>query len=206
MRRLLLRLRRGQISVPKTSRIVLLLIASSGWLASAPGASAQSAGNLEIGANYIYTRTNAPPGGCGCFSLNGGAGWIGFNFRRNLALIGEVSGSHASNIEGTTAGLTLTSFLGGLRYSRHHNRLAPFGQVLLGGAHASGELTPNSSGLAGSENGFAMTAGGGLDVALSHHFSLRAVQADYFLTRFTNSANDQQNNFRIGAGIVFRFR
>ena len=72
--------------------------------------------------------------------------------------------------------------------------------------HASGQLTPNSSGLAGSGNGFAMTAGGGLDVTLSHHFSLRAVQADYFLTRFSNSGNDRQNNFRIGAGIVYRFR
>jgi peptidoglycan-associated lipoprotein len=192
--------------MPKNFRIALLLIAFSGWLVSSPEALAESAGNLEIGANYIYTRTNAPPGGCGCFSLNGGAGWVGYNFRGNLALIGEVSGSHASDIEGTTASLTLSSFLGGLRYSRHHNRLAPFGQVLLGGAHASGELTPGSSGLAGSGNGFAMTAGGGLDVKLSHHFSLRVVQADYFLTRFNNSANDLQNNFRIGAGIVFRFR
>jgi len=206
MRRLLLHLRRGQIRVSKTFRVVLLLIAFSGWLVSAPEASAQSAGNLEIGANYIYTRSNAPPGDCGCFSLNGGAGWVGYNFMTNLALFGEVSGSHASNVEGTTGSLTLTSFLGGLRYSRHHNRLAPFGQVLLGGAHASGELTPNASGLAGSENGFAMTAGGGLDVTLSHHFSLRAVQADYFLTRFQNSGNDSQNNFRIGAGIVFHFR
>jgi hypothetical protein len=37
-------------------------------------------------------------------------------------------------------------------------------------------------------------------------FSLRVVQADYFLTRFNNSLNDLQNNFRIGAGIVFQFR
>ncbi|HSZ03498.1 MAG TPA: outer membrane beta-barrel protein [Terriglobales bacterium] len=192
--------------MPKNIRIALLLIASSGWMVSAHKALAQSAGNLEFGANYIYTRTNAPPGDCGCFSLNGGAGWVGYNFMTNLALVGEVSGSHASNIEGTTGSLTLTSFLGGLRYSRHHNRFAPFGQVLLGGAHASGQLTPNSSGLAGSGNGFAMTAGGGLDVTLSHHFSLRAVQADYFLTRFSNSGNDRQNNFRIGAGIVYRFR
>jgi outer membrane immunogenic protein len=185
-------------------RIVLLIVVFSGCLVSASVAVGQSTGKLEIGANYIYTRTNAPPGGCGCFSLNGGAGWVGYNFRDDLALIGELSGSQASNIEGTTGSLTLTSFLGGLRYSRHHNQLAPFGQVLLGVAHASGELTPNSSGLAGSDNGFALTAGGGLDVKLSHHFSLRVVQADYFLTHFNNSLNNRQNNFRIGAGIVFR--
>jgi outer membrane immunogenic protein len=192
--------------MPKNFRIALLLLVFSGCLVSAPEALAQSDDNLEIGANYIYIRTNAPPAGCGCFSLNGGAAWVGYNFRGNLALIGEVSGSGASNIEGTTGSLKLTSFLAGLRYSRHHSRLAPFGQVLLGGAHASGELTPNSSGLAGSETAFAMTAGGGLDVKLSHHLSLRVVQADYFLTHFNNSLNNRQNDFRIGAGLVFRFR
>jgi outer membrane immunogenic protein len=193
--------------MPKNLRIALLLVVVFfRCLVGAPSAVAQSAGKLEIGANDIYTRTNAPPGGCGCFSLNGGAGWVGYNFRGNLAVIGELSGSRASNIEGTTGSLTLTSFLGGLRYSRHHNQLAPFGQVLLGVAHASGDLTPNSSGLAGSDNGFALTAGGGLDVKLSHHFSLRVVQADYFLTHFNNSLNNRQNNFRIGAGMVFRFR
>jgi outer membrane immunogenic protein len=206
MRQLLLQLRRGEIRMPTNFRIALLLVVFSGWLFGSPDVLAQSADKLEIGANYIYTKTNAPPGGCGCFSLSGGAAGVGYNFRDNLALIGELSGSQASNIEGTTGSLTLTSFLGGLRYSRHHNQLAPFGQVLLGLAHASGELTPNSSGLAGSDNGFALTAGGGLDLKLSHHFSLRVVQADYFLTHFNNSLNHRQNNFRIGAGMVFRFR
>jgi len=81
----------------------------------------------------------------------------------------------------------------------------PFSQVLLGGAHASGALTPAPSGLAASANSFAMTAGGGVDINLTPHLALRAVQADYFLTRFNNGANDQQNNFRVGTGIVYRF-
>jgi hypothetical protein len=122
--------------------------------------------------------------------MNGGSGWFGYNFDRRLALVGEVGSELASNIDGTSAGLTLTSFLTGPRYSWHHtNRVVPFGQLLLGGAHASGALTPGVSGLAGSGNAFAMTAGGGVDVPLATHVALRAFQLDYYLTRFTNGVN-----------------
>ena len=99
---------------------------------------------VTVSSNYV--GANAPPGGCGCFSLNGGSGWFGYDFDRGLALVAEVSGSHAANINGTASDLTLTSYLFGPRYSRQFkNRLLPFAQVLLGGAHASGALrTPRS--------------------------------------------------------------
>ena len=44
-----------------------------------------------------------------------------------------------------------------------------------------------------------MTAGGGLDIGLTEHIMLRAIQADYYLTHFDNGVNTRQNNFRIGA-------
>jgi len=50
-----------------------------------------------------------------------------------------------------------------------------------------------------------MTAGGGIDVKLSKHFSIRPVQAEYFLTKIPDGLNNPQNNFRFSAGIVFRF-
>jgi len=200
--------------MPKKFRIALLLVVFCGWLAASPESVAQSAArfggisaaNLQAGVDYAYVRTNAPPGGCGCFSLNGGAGWVGYELRDNLAVIGEVSASHATSIQGTMASLTFTTFTGGVRYSRHYGQLAPFGQLLLGAVHASGALTPDSSGLPGSYNAFAMTAGGGFDVKLSRYLSLRAVEADYFLTHLKNLVNDHQNNFRIGTGVIFRFR
>jgi len=169
-------------------------------------ASAQTATRMQLGVNYDYVGANAPPGGCGCFSLNGGSGWFGYNFDRSLALVGEVSGSHAGNINGTPSDLTLTSYLFGPRYSRQFkNRLLPFAQVLLGGAHASGALTPSPSGVASSANSFAMTLGGGLDIRMGHRLALRPLQADYYLTRFPNGVNGHQNNFRLAAGIVFYF-
>jgi outer membrane immunogenic protein len=198
---------RGEMRMSKLFRAAILPTICFGWLAlSASGTSAQTFDRMELGANYNYLRTNAPPNACGCFSLNGGGGWFAYNFTDSLALVGEVGSARASNIDGTAAGLTLTSFLGGPRYSLPLNyRIVPFAQLLLGGAHASGALTPGASGAAGSANSFAMTAGGGVDVKLASHVALRAFQIDYYLTRFDNGANNRQNNFRISAGIVFRF-
>ena len=64
---------------------------------------------------------------------------------------------------------------------------------------------PEPSGLAGSANAFAMAAGGGVDVELAHHWSVRLVQVDYYLTRFDNAGNDHQNNVPVGIGTAFRF-
>ena len=160
---------------------------------------------VDVGVDYNYVRTNAPPGGCGCITLHGGDGWVAFNFTHSIAIVGQVSGQHASNIEGRGADLTFTSFLAGPRYSFNvTRRVLPFAQVLLGGAHASGNLAPDNTG-AGSSNAFAMTAGGGVDIGLNRHFAIRAAQIDYFMTRFSNGVNDRQNNLRLSAGIVLRF-
>jgi len=167
---------------------------------------AQDVSRVDMGVDYNYVRTNAPPGGCGCITLRGGDGWVAFNFTHSIAIVGQVSGQHAANIEGSGADLTWSSFLVGPRYSfTVTRRIVPFAQVLLGGAHATGSLAPDNIGIAGSSNAFAMTAGGGLDIGLRRHLAIRAAQIDYFLTRFSNGVNDRQNNLRLSAGIVLRF-
>jgi outer membrane immunogenic protein len=171
----------------------------------AANASAQSGSLLDAGVNYNYARTNAAPGDCGCINLQGGSGWVGYNFTHSFGVVGEVASQHASNISPFAADLTLTSFLGGVRYKRGiGQRLTPFGQVLLGGVHASGSMAPGNSGIPGSPNAFAMAAGGGIDLRLSRHFAFRMFQADYYYTRLTNGVNDHQNNLRIGAGLLIR--
>jgi peptidoglycan-associated lipoprotein len=138
--------------------------------------------------------------------MNGGNGWVAFNFRRSLGIVGEIATQHASNISGTGIDLTLTSYLAGPRYIwTRSDRFRPFAQILLGGAHAGGTLAPGSSGLAGSSNAFALIAGGGLDVNLTRHIALRAIEADYYLTRFDNGVNHHQNNLRLAAGVIVRF-
>jgi peptidoglycan-associated lipoprotein len=193
------------LAVSTLSKTVALLLLTVGFTVPR-SALAQSAPRAEIGVNYNYVRSNLPAGGCGCFGLNGGSGWVAFNFSRSLGLVGEIASQTASNISSTGTDLTLTSYLAGPRYTwGHAHHLAPFAQALLGGAHASGSLAPGNSGLAGSANAFAMTAGGGLDIGLTRHIALRAFEVDYYLTRFDNGVNDHQNNLRIAAGVVIRF-
>jgi len=182
-----------------------LLALGCGTVAALP-AVAQSRSLVDVGGEYNYVRTNTPADNCGCFNLNGGSGWIGFNFNRSFGIVGEVASQHASNISSSGADLTLTSYLAGPRYTWGRSRhVAPYAQVLVGGAHASGSLAPGNSGLPGASNTFGMTAGGGWDIGLSRHLSLRAFEAAYYLTRFENGTNDHQNNLRLGAGLMIRF-
>jgi outer membrane immunogenic protein len=190
----------------KSCRAAMLAIAFGSIVWGAGTGFAQQIEKLEVGSEYTYVRTNAPPGGCGCISLQGGGGWLGYNFVSNMALVAEAGNERAWNIESTAYAFHITSLLAGPRYSwRHSNHIEPFVQLLLGAAHGSGGLTPVASGLPGSANAFALAAGGGIDVELARHWALRTVQVDYYLTHFANGVNDRQNNSRINAGLMFRF-
>jgi outer membrane immunogenic protein len=175
-----------------------------------PGASAQSARHFEAGASYSFVRSNGPVDSCGCFSMNGGSGWFSYRFYRNWSAVGEFGAVRAPSIGAAGADLTLVTYLGGPRYDwRHHwrysSRLTPFGQVLLGGVHASGSLAPGTLITPGTPNSFAMTAGGGADIRLTSRWNIRAFQADYLLTRLNNGGNNRQNNLRLSFGVIYRF-
>jgi hypothetical protein len=123
-----------------------------------------------------------------------------------VAIVGLVRGQRASDIDGSGDDLTLTSLVAGPRYSiAVTRRFVPFAQVLLGGVHASGSLAPGNTVVEASSNAFAMLAGGRLDVGLNRLFTIRALEADHFMTRFKNGLNDRQNNIRLSAGVVVRF-
>jgi hypothetical protein len=51
-----------------------------------------------------------------------------------------------------------------------------------------------------------MVTGDGMDVNVTPHIGICAIEADYYLTRFPNGVNTRQNNFRISAGFLFRSR
>ncbi len=186
----------------RLAAIIAILLASAA-LTVAP-AFAQDSPGFAVGGNYNYVHANAPPGGCGCFSLNGGNGWVSFGLTHHLAAIGDVAGQYASNINGSGINLTLISYVFGARYTfLSEGRIHPFGQALVGGAHASASFSGTST--SGSSNSFAVIAGGGVDVDLTEHVGVRVIEADYYSTQFSNSTNDHQNNLRIAAGIYFRF-
>lgn len=162
----------------------------------------------ELAVGYSFVHSNAPPGDCGCFSLNGGGASFAWSLKPHFALVGDLDVTHAGSITSNGYSLTLSTYTAGARYSplAGHKSLQPFGQVLVGAAHASGSLvegrTPAASNAGAS---FAAIVGGGLDVRVARRFSLRLVEADYLVTTVDNGVNDHQNNLRIGAGVAFHF-
>lgn len=67
-----------------------------------------------------------------------------------------------------------------------------------------GVWTTKGIGQSASENNFAMTAGGGIDVKVSRHVSVRPAQTEYFMTKIPNGLNNRQDNLRFGAGVNVR--
>jgi outer membrane immunogenic protein len=168
---------------------------------------AQALPSQEVALDYTYIHTNAPPGGCGCFSMNGGGGSYAYHYRPRFALVVDAQAAHAAKIDATGLDLTLISVLAGPRlfFGSQHSRFAPYGQVLVGGVRASGGLAPaNSDGAAWSVS-FASTVGGGLEYRVSRPLTIRVFEADYFLTTFDNNVNGAQNNLRLTTGAAYRF-
>ena len=190
----------------RTSYVLLLLL-----VASAVVAAGQETSRADIALGYAYTHDNAPPAGCSCFSMNGFNGNVAWHVKPAIALVGELGVTHASNIFPAGHDLTLTSYLFGPRFYYMRKSAAgelqpphaftPFGQFLIGGAHASGSLSGSSS---GSSNGFAFATGGGIDLGLSRRLAWRMFQTEWLHTGIPNGVNDRQNNFRFITGLVIR--
>jgi outer membrane immunogenic protein len=162
---------------------------------------------MDVSAIFTELRTNAPVGGCDCFWMVGGTGDFSFPVWRNFSAVIEAGGQHTGNIPGFNVGLSLTSAMGGLRMRvPNHTKFQPFGQAVFGGVHGFDSYFPAPVGKLPTsyDTSFAMAIGGGVDVAVSKHIWIRAFQADYHYSELRNIQGDRQNQFRIGAGIVFR--
>jgi peptidoglycan-associated lipoprotein len=162
----------------------------------------------ELALDYSYIRSNAPPGGCSCFNLNGGSATFAWSLKPAgaFALVGDLSAAHSSGIGGAGYDLTLSTYTVGARYRPRigHSPLQPYGQLLLGAARSSGSLVSGQI-ASNASAAFAANVGGGVDLRASKRFSVRLAEADYLLTTIDNGVNNHQNNLRLSSGIVFRF-
>ena len=167
----------------------------------------QSTHDGDVAAAYHWVHTNAGPGQCGCAGLNGGGFSASLNFRGAWSAVVDISAENTSSAPPANNSLTLVSYLAGARYKipqpwlEGNHKPQPFAQIILGAAHAGG----GEAGVADGSYKFATRIGGGIDVPLSAHFAVRAIQMDYYLTTFANAVNDHQNNFLVGAGIVYHW-
>lgn len=187
-------------------------------------------GKFDLSGNFSYVRWNPAKNYSNSVNLYGGGGSITYFLTQYIGIKGEFLGYGSQNnfikvrtAEGTNvivASGNLFTYMFGPVVKKRSGTFQPYGNILLGGAHSNVFANVNTQehgvlGASPSGNAFAMAAGGGLDIKVSHSISLRAAEVDYLLTRF-NAFNGQtvappffsthnQNNFRLVTGIVFSF-
>lgn len=178
---------------------------------------------------YNFVRFNTNSGIVPSFNANGGDGQFAYNVNKYLGVVLDVGAVNKSTLQGFNIDTTVINFVAGPRFTwRHHNsRFQPFVQALFGGAYTTtsapvdvivppinppGGILPNgpvTARLVASNTGFAMMAGGGLDIKLNKHLAFRPVGLDYYQTRvpgfLTGTNSSRLNNFRYSAGINFLF-
>lgn len=182
---------------------------------------------LEIGADFSYLRLAATSPFTKGHSLRGGGGFLVYNWNEYLGLEGEVqvytsnkagftippTPQFPSGLQGSAQG-NMVTYLFGPQFKVRSHRVQPFAHLLVGGAHTNiydlaikplcqptgGSCTTSAP----TANSFALDFGGGVDIPIVNAISLRPVQVDYVLTRFSNpfTGSNIQNNFHASAGIV----
>jgi len=93
-----------------------------------------------------------------------------YNVNRYFGIAVDAGGHYKTELNTSTV-------MGGPQLKFHSDMFTPFTEVLFGMAHVS------PAGLS-SRNAFALAAGGGLDVKLTHYVSWRILQADYLYTTY----------------------
>lgn len=126
---------------------------------------------------------------------------------RLVGVTAQVTGNYNSRIVPAYSSAHRFSYEFGPVFSLRSGRVNPFVHALVGGVT---QRTPDSPGLGYTK--FAWSFGGGVDLKLSHHLSIRAGQIDYEGQRVpvegaTGLLNQTatSNGLRFSTGVVFRF-
>jgi hypothetical protein len=176
---------------------------------------------------YHFVRFNPNSGYIPSFNANGGGGQFAYNINRWVSGVFDMGAVTKGTLGGFSIDSTVINFVGGPRvYFRNHTRFTPFIHALFGGAYSTAsaqiDLDPSvippvlvpddrqriTARLNASHTGFAMLAGGGLDIKISKHVAFRPIGADYYLTRLPSLVtgdHSNRNNFRYSAGFNFLF-
>lgn len=189
------------------TRYILVALLVSGTAAMAQEVSTPQ---VEVGLNYSFNRIN-PGGGYSAYNSNGGFADIEYNINRHVGLVADLGANYTGTANGNSIGNTTFEYLFGPRFNLRRGRFNPYFQTLFGEQRFSNGFAPASAGAPGgpflgtSQTNFSMAIGGGLDIAVTNHLSVRPVEVDYFPTQVASgSSNFTQNNFRYAAGVVLR--
>ncbi len=150
-----------------------------------------TAPKAEIFGGYQYTRFD------GGVNANGWNTSLTGNLNNWFGIAADFSGAYKSQNGASFNNYTYT--FGPVVSLRHNEAFTPFAHFLAGGFRASAAF----GGLSGSDSGFAMMFGGGVDVKATRRVAVRAIQFDW-LSLHSNGASDN-NNMRISTGLLLRY-
>lgn len=160
---------------------------------------------LEVSLTYNSTLANVTT--TRTFWMQGGALQVNGRVWRDLGIAGDVVALHTGNVNNSGVGLDLISYTAGPRYTWRpsHGNATYFGEALAGVAHGANSIFPTGGHIDSSSNSVALQLGGGINLLVSRHLMVRAVEADWLRTQFPNATTDVQNNLLLGTGIAYRF-
>ncbi len=173
--------------------LVLVIVLALSFLAVA-----QEFPRAEFNAGYSYQRVQTRElTSFSAANFSGVAGGLNFNFHQNVGVFADI-GYYKCTKKGVTD-WKQTSFLFGPQFTyRGESRLSPFGRFGIGAVHV-----PDNYVVAGNPAAtkWAYSFGGGADVRVNNHLSVRAAQVDYIRTHFFDK---HESNVRLSFGIVFK--
>jgi hypothetical protein len=171
----------------KTIRMICVLLLLSGASALAQ--------QVELYGGYGFQRLNSSSRSG--VNLNGWAVGTQLDLPHvtGLSLATDFSGAYGKQ---SGASLHQYTYAGGPRLSQKLGRVKLFEHCMLGYAQLNARLASQTDGA----SSFALVLGGGADLSLAKHFSIRLSQADYLRTGYSSNT---QNSFKYSTGAVWRF-
>jgi len=176
---------------------------------------------FEVPVGFSFANVHPNTAQLTSFNVFGGGGGFVFNLGKVIGIKSEfmgytqgsgqklvLNGEGVGNVSGN-----LFTYMFGPQFKKHSGKFQPFAEALFGGAHTNLDanlckLEGCASG-SGSNNGFAMEFGGGLDIPITKSIQFRPVEVDYLATHFGSNHvagySAWQNNFKYIAGVNFTF-
>jgi hypothetical protein len=194
------------------------LLLLSGLLTGIGISAAQDVPKAEIAFGYSFINVHPEYPKITSFNINGGGASFVYNAGHYFGIKAEFmdyTGGGGAQLRalGYTGNVSgnLFTYEFGPQIKKHSGKVQPFAEALFGAAHTGiyGTIFNAVNGIqaaGNSNNAFAMSLGGGLDIPVNQHLSIRPAEVDYILTEFSNNkAGATQNNFRYFGGIDLTF-
>jgi hypothetical protein len=165
--------------------IPILLLLPNCCLGQSPAAMTRGGELYEISGTYTHVLTDgtfdAPLG------MNGWTASASTRIWPVVQITAEAGGYRKT-------GASIYSFMAGPQLKMRVWRIHPFVRGLFGMSRVSSSADVSE---------FSVAGGGGIDVPFANHFSIRALQCDYY--RFPGGNLSKTDLLRVGVGITYSF-